>query len=52
MKARRTRWTGHAASMGTIRNTYRTSLEKSELLGDFGVDGMIILKMISNKLNV
>jgi hypothetical protein len=58
MKATRVRRTGHVARMGTMRNTYTiyvekskhlgVSVEKSKHLGDFGVDGMIILKSILN----
>jgi hypothetical protein len=48
----RVRWTVHAACMGAMINTYTISAEKYKYLGDFGVDEMIILKTILNKLSV
>jgi hypothetical protein len=52
MTARRARWTGHAARMGTMRNAYTISVEISKHLEDFAVNGMIILKTILNKLSI
>jgi hypothetical protein len=44
IKSRRIRWTGHVASMGEMRNTYRVLAERAYLV-DRGMDGMKILKL-------
>jgi hypothetical protein len=40
------RWAGHTASMGEMRNVYKSLVEKPE---DLGVDGRIILIWILGK---
>jgi hypothetical protein len=52
IKSRRMRWAGHVASMGKRRGPYRGlvgKLEGKNPLGNPGVDGRIILKLILKK---
>jgi len=47
------RWTGDVACMGENRSSYRVSVGKPSERGhwkDLGVDGRVILKLISMKL--
>jgi hypothetical protein len=49
IKSRRMRWAGHVASMGKRRRPYRVlvgKLEGQRQLGNPGVDGRIILKLV------
>jgi hypothetical protein len=51
-KQRRMRWVGHAAHMRSMRIEYKILLEIPEgknHLGDLGIDGKIILKLIFGK---
>jgi hypothetical protein len=55
IKSRRMRWVGHVTSMGKRRGPYRGLLGKLEgksPLGNPGVDGRIILKLILKKWDV
>jgi hypothetical protein len=48
----KSRWTGHAASMGEMRNAYRILVRKPEGKNhseDLGTDGKIILEWILGK---
>jgi hypothetical protein len=52
IKSRRMGWAGHVARMGEKRGAYRIlvgDLREGDQLGDSGVDGRIILKLISGK---
>jgi hypothetical protein len=47
IKSRRTRWTGHVARMGEMRNAFKILVGKPEgknHLEDLGVDGRIVLR--------
>ena len=55
IKSRRMRWAGHVACMGEERGLYRFLLGKLEgrnHWGDLGVDGWIILGLISRRWDV
>jgi len=55
IKSRRMRWAGHVARMGEERGVYRVlvgKLEGKSNWGDLGVDGWIILGLISRRWDV
>jgi hypothetical protein len=45
----RTRWAGHVACMGRLRNFYSVNMKERDHFGDLGIDGKIILKWILGK---
>ena len=55
IKSRRMKWAGHVARMGEERGAYRVLVGKPEgkrPLGNLGVDGWIILELISRRGDV
>jgi hypothetical protein len=46
IKSGRMRWTGHAARMGEMRNTYKENLKGRDYSEDLGIDRRIILEWI------
>ena len=56
IKSRRMRWAGHVAHMGEKGEAYtgfwRGNLRERDHLGDAGVDGRIILRLIFRKWDV
>ena len=55
IKSRRMRWAGHVESMGEERGVYRVFVGKTEgksQSGDLGIDGWIILRLITMRWDV